>query len=167
MPTHVNADQPRAANPSRRRKALSEFSNPWSFRNSCRVVEQIAEFSGRPADVSEYRRGGVWVRVPVRIDPATRQFEHRPQRSMLAELRRRVSATMARYRNQGWCTPTELRTIEALWVDGMSLREFARRERVQAAAIGARIEGLARKAPEFYRWWLLKNRRRREARRFG
>ena len=80
---------------------------------------------------------------------------------MLLELHRRVSATVSRYRQAGWCTTTELRTIEALWLDGISLREFARRQAVSAAAIGARIEGLARKAPEFYRWWLLKNRSRR------
>jgi hypothetical protein len=110
--------------------------------------------------MSEYRRGGVWVRVPVRIDPVPEHSATPPQRSMLTELRRRVSATMARYRNQEWCTATELRTIEALWLDGMTLREFARRERVQPAAIGTRIDGLARKAPEFYHWWRLKNRRR-------
>lgn len=67
---------------------------------------------------------------------------------------------MARYRLAGWCTPIELATIEALWFDEISLRELARRDGVTAAAIGARIAGLMRKAPEFYRWWRLKNRLR-------
>lgn len=87
------------------------------------------------------------------------------ERSMLVELRRRVSATVARYRLEKWCTPIELATIDALWCQGLCLRQVARCDGVSPAAIGARIEGLARKAPEFYRWWRLKHRARRALRR--
>ncbi len=80
---------------------------------------------------------------------------------MLAELHRRVAATVAKYRLAGWCTAIEIATIEALWCQGKSLRDLARRDGVSAAAIGARIEGLQRKAPEFYRWWRLKHSNRR------
>jgi hypothetical protein len=148
-----------------RRSSNVGRTNPWSFLESRPRVEPAADFSGRLLEVSVYRRGGVWVRVPDPVDPLCGPSSPHPEQCMLAELLRRVSATMARYRNEGWCTPTELRTIEALWIDGVGLREFARRERVKPAAIGARIAGLVRKAPEFYRWWLLKHRRRRMARR--
>lgn len=140
------------------RRLLKRFANPWSFRGSPRAPEQIADFSGRPADVSEYRRGGVWIRVPAPHDPLRSTSALPAERSMLVELRRRVSATVARYRNQTSCTLTELRTIEALWLDGMTLRELARREGVMPQAISARINGLANKAPEFCRYWRQKNR---------
>jgi hypothetical protein len=65
---------------------------------------------------------------------------------------------------QEWCTAKQLRTIEALWVEGVSLREFARREGVVPAAIEARIDGLHTKAPEFFKWYRLKNRSRRQRR---
>ena len=72
---------------------------------------------------------------------------------------------MANYRNEGRCTEVELRTMEALWVEGLTLREFARRESVGPQAISARINGLANKAPMFYRWWRLKNLNRQLRRR--
>ncbi len=51
----------------------------------------------------------------------------------------------------------ELRRIEALWIEQISLRELARREGVRPQAISETINALANKAPEFYRWWRLKN----------
>jgi hypothetical protein len=149
---------------SKLERRAGSYANPWSFRDAAPPGELVADFSGRLIEVSEYRRGGIRVRVPAPVDPLGERVSPPRVPCMLAELLRRVSATVARYRNHGWCTPTELRTIEALWLDGVSLRELARREHVKPAAISARIEGLARKAPEFYRWWLLKHRRRRGAR---
>jgi DNA-binding MarR family transcriptional regulator len=77
---------------------------------------------------------------------------------MLLELRRRVAAEIARYRLSGEFTATEIRTIEALWQEGVGLRELARRESVAPQAVTERIARLERRAPRFYRWWRLKNR---------
>lgn len=79
---------------------------------------------------------------------------------MLVELWRRVSAEIARYRMSGLFSPKELRTIEALWLEGMSLRALARREGVAAQAVEDRVERLKNRAPRFYSWWRLKNRTR-------
>jgi len=43
--------------------------------------------------------------------------------------------------------------IEALYIDGLSLREFAESAGVAPQAISSRINALANIAPEFYRWW--------------
>jgi hypothetical protein len=83
-----------------------------------------------------------------------------PERSMLVELRRRVASEISRYRASGLFTSNELTTIEALWVDGASLRAAARREGVTAQAIEGRIERMQHRGPRFYRWWRLKHRRR-------
>lgn len=83
-----------------------------------------------------------------------------PERSMLAELWRRVSAEIARYRMSDLFSLKELRTIEALWLEGISLRALARRERVAAQAVEDRVERLKNRAPRFYSWWRLKNRAR-------
>lgn len=80
--------------------------------------------------------------------------------SMLPELLRRVSAEISRYRMSGVYSPKELRTIEALWAAGLSLREFARREGVTAQAIELRVRGLKDRAPRFWLWWRLKHRLR-------
>lgn len=58
-------------------------------------------------------------------------------------------------------TPAQLRTIEALMIQRKALRQFAREEGVSPQAIEARIEVLKYLAPEFYRFWLWKNRWRR------
>ena len=117
-----------------------------------------ADFWGRPMQASWYRRGGV-------LRLCVREFEFLPdtnklatvEKSHLPELRRQRDLTMLRYRQEERCTNVELRTMRALWIEGLSLREFARREGVKAQAISARINGLANKAPEFYRWWRRKH----------
>lgn len=135
-------------------------SNPWSFRAPSRLVPS-ADLAGRRICPRECRRNGMAINAVVYLNLSDEPANYDRERSMLVELRRRVSATIARYRLAGWCSPTELRTIEALWQNGMTLRALARRDGLAPAAIGARIEGLHSKAPEFYRWWLLKNRTRR------
>lgn len=79
---------------------------------------------------------------------------------MLVELLRRVSAEIARYRMSNLLSLKELRTIEALWLEGISLRALARREAVAAQAVEGRIERLKVRAPRFYAWWRLKHRTR-------
>jgi len=68
---------------------------------------------------------------------------------------------MARYRNSGLLTDRQLRTIEALWIRGLSQNTLAKIESVKPSAIACRIDALGRRAPEFFRWWRLKNQGRR------
>jgi hypothetical protein len=76
-------------------------------------------------------------------------------------LRRRALSLYARYRSSDLCTPAELRTIEALMCEGLSLQQFRKCEGVSPAAIEARIQGLFWKAPEFYNGWRKRHRNRR------
>jgi hypothetical protein len=76
-------------------------------------------------------------------------------------IRLKISETIDRYRRSGTLTECQLTTIIRLWVDGWTLRQLARYERVAPAAISCRIEALRFKAPEFYTWWSFKNRSRR------
>ena len=140
---------------------MPHFADPWGYRKVV-ALERIADLHGREAAISVFRRGGhPHVAAIDLVEPFARCPVVQPERSMLRELRRRVSATMARYRMQNWLTPTQLRTIQALWIEGVSLREFARREGVKPAAIESRIDGVHTKAPEFYKWYRLKHRNRR------
>jgi hypothetical protein len=77
---------------------------------------------------------------------------------------RHHATVFARYCAEHRCNPRQLRLIEALYIEGISLREFARREGVAPQAISARINALAQKAPEFYRWWRTLNHGRRRTR---
>lgn len=72
---------------------------------------------------------------------------------MFVDVYRHHAAVFARYRAEGRCSEKQLRTIEALYIEGMSLHEFAVLEDVSPQAIGDRINALANKAPEFCRWW--------------
>ena len=135
----------RSAGPRRAAKA-SRFADPWSFRDrSCRFLEPVADQHGRPMSLRFYRRGGVLVCAAPLNEPSpppVPDSRRRPQRSSLAALRRRKAATFARYRLAGWCTAVELSTIDALWFEGVSLRQLAKREGVSPAAISDRIAGL-------------------------
>lgn len=159
----------RSVEPRRSAKA-SRFADPWSFRDhSSRFLEPVADQHGRPMSPRFYRRGGVLVCAAPLNEPSSSPVpdsRYRPQRSSLAALRRRKAATFARYRLAGWCTVVELSTIEALWFEGLSLRQLAKREGVSPAAISDRIDGLrhAHKAQEFSNWWRLKNYTRQRRR---
>lgn len=73
--------------------------------------------------------------------------------SGFAVVYRYYAVVFHRYCEESRLTPKQLRLIEALMIEGASLREFAGREGVTPQAISARINSLANKAPEFYRWW--------------
>jgi hypothetical protein len=135
------------------------FADPWRFRIVQTRPVSFASIDGRSLEVSCFRRGGCpyW-----QVAPTSRPSD---TRSLLTDLRRRVSATFARYRSSEICTKAELRTIEALWIEGLSLRALARRDRVTPTAVADRISRLERKAPEFWNWWRLKHRRRRRCER--
>jgi hypothetical protein len=79
------------------------------------------------------------------------------------DLYRHHSAVFARYEQEGLLSRRQLRLIEALFIEGVSLRDFAAREEVTPQAITARLEAIATRAPEFIRWWrrVNGNRRRR------
>jgi hypothetical protein len=81
--------------------------------------------------------------------------------SGFVDLYRHHFVVFRRHCQEGRLNPKQLRLIEALYIDGLSLREFARLEGVAPQAISARIGALANKAPEFYRWWRRVNERRR------
>ena len=133
------------------------FADPWGFHRTHRPPEPIAGHDGRRVEMAVFSRG----RVLAFRAAGSEESETPSEPILLPSLLRRVSAVVARYRNEAWCTDAQLRTIESLWVEGLSLRELARREGVAPAAIEARINGLHTKAPEFYRWWRLKHRTRR------
>jgi len=125
-----------------------------------RSFEGVADHSGAAAIAIRYRRNG---QIVFRM-AATVSEQHLPannSHSQLARLRRLRDLMIARYRTDGRCSPIEMRTVQALFVEGLTLREFARREGVAAQAIDSRINGLAHKAPEFYRWWRIKHQSRR------
>jgi hypothetical protein len=144
-----------------KRAAAPRYADPWSFRClSSGSFQPAADLLGRPLLSRCYRRGGCLEVVSLGSEPHPAnhlESDQTPQRSSLAALRRRQSATFTRYRLARWCTVIELSTIEALWFEGVSLRDLARREGVSPAAISSRIAGLSHKAPEFANWWRLKN----------
>lgn len=146
------------ANKSQRTRRVPRFADPWSFRRA-ESIERAAGLDGRPLDGSTVRRGGRLVHAASVKDPLVPQPVDLPERSMLTQLRRRRAAEISRYRTSGLFSAKEIELIEALW-NGMSLREFARRKGVSAAAIEDRIVRLRTKAVRFYNWWRWKNRSR-------
>ncbi len=146
-------------------RRLPLFADPWWFRRA-EPIERGAALDGRPVEGSTVKRNGRPVYIVFVTDPLVApQPAVRPERSMLSELRRRVSAEIATYRNAGHCSDADIEVITGLWLEGKSLRSIARARCVAAAAIGDRIERLQNRCPRFYQWWVPKNMRRSEARR--
>lgn len=141
-----------------RRARVRQFTNPWQCYQRSAPSEPLADLFGRPLELSAYRRGGR--RVTVWQDVSSTTTPSRPEQSRLRALLRRKAAVMATYRNHEECTAIEISTIEALWYDGLSLRSLARRDGVSAAAIETRLHSISKKAPEFFRWWRLKQQHR-------
>ena len=114
----------------------------------------------RLLDVGEgaYRRGGQRV-VAWREGEVTDSIPSCLSRYV--DLYRHHALVFKRYEDERRCSPRQLRTIEGLYIEGLSLRELARREGVAPQAISARINSLANKAPQFCRWWRLVTGRRR------
>jgi hypothetical protein len=73
--------------------------------------------------------------------------------SVYVDVYRHHWTLFARYCNEGRCSEKQLRTVDALFIQGVSAQEFAKAENVSVEAIRSRIQGLANKCPEFYRWW--------------
>lgn len=72
-----------------------------------------------------------------------------------ADVYRHHAAVFSRYCDDRRFTPKQLRTIEALYIEGLSMHEFAAREGVEPQAISARIASLGNgdKAREFCEFW--------------
>ena len=152
MKRHHNSDN---AERNVTRGADVKYADPWSFRSRpSSKLEPFSDLHGHPAAPRFYRRGGLLAVI------ASLQFvTEQPSTDVGNWVRRYRSAVVARYRRNGECTEAELRTIEALYLEGLTLRGFARREGVSPSAIGQRLAGLFRKAPEFCNWYRFTRRR--------
>jgi len=84
--------------------------------------------------------------------------------SQYVPLYRHHAAVFARYCSEGRLSPKQLHTIEALYIDGLSLRELAKLDGVAPQAISDRINAMATRAIEFYRWWRQSNLSRQRPR---
>jgi len=143
----------------RRAQTPPRYANPWRYRRQS-PVEPVANTDGGQAASVLFRRNGQTSFMAVVYDPLKETPVPPAEESMLMELRRRVAAEIARYRASGDFSEIEIRTIEALWREGIGLRELARREGVAPQAITDRLHRIGSKAPRFKRWWQLKNRLR-------
>lgn len=127
-------------------------------RTPSKIHERFSKRLERPPQASNFKQNG-------RTRWAYRHKESfgalQSCLSIFVDVYRHHSAVFARYRAENRCTPKQLITIEALYIEGISQNELAEREGVTAAAIESRIDALANKAPEFYRWWRKLNERRR------
>lgn len=141
--------------PTRSRRWCPETNDDQQDQHYGR--EPYADQSGRPIAVRPYRHNGQLRFAIYGFDSQIPEPAGRPARSHLRYYRRLRDRAISRYGREGRCSAAELRTIDALWIEGVSLREFARRENVRPQAISTRINGLANKAREFYRWWRRKN----------
>lgn len=106
-------------------------------------------------------------RIP--LSASLREYRHNGQRrfrstnehgtsvpsslSCYVPIYRHHAAVFARYCAEGRLSPKQLHTIECLYIDGMSLRELAKLDGVAPQAISSRIDAMATRAIEFYRWW--------------
>lgn len=139
-------------------KALDAGGPHWP-RRSRRLIP-AADAKGRPIYLPIIRHGGKAIYGATIPCPLAEPPAEPLERSRLPALRRRVSAELARYRASGLFSTKELRTIEALWIEGLSLREHARREGVTPQAIEVRIHAMRQRAVRFWHWWRLKNQMR-------
>lgn len=130
----------------------------------------VADLYGRPQSVTCYRQGGVGrFGLPVVDDPEPQEpwgsLRTTPDELELYE----IVVVMERSRTEGR-TEKQLRTIRALWLERITLREHARREGVSSAAIHARVAGsrgaggLLKLVPEFGAFWIARHAGRRRRR---
>jgi hypothetical protein len=132
---------------------------------------QVADLMGRARTVAGYRASGAR-RFRMLVDFADSETDESwgdpPSRHANGdpELVRRL---LKRYELAG-LTAAQLRTVRALWLERLTAREHARREKISVAAVSSRIRGgrrargIADKAPEFMTFWNGKHGRRLGAR---
>jgi hypothetical protein len=139
-------------------------------REKTAIETKVAGTDGRPREVDAIRQGGR-PRIAPFFDPNLEYTCPGPEpdaESVRQWLAGRVLEKIADYIASGKLTEKELFAIRCLWLQGLSLRRVAQLEGTSPQAIRERVEGssrgyggLAKKAPEFYKWWAFKNRTRR------
>src|SRR5437868_13650208 len=97
------------------------YLNPWAFRRQSVTGEPAADLLGRPLTTRVIRHNGIPVRLVVHDEFMTERSSP-DQQELLAELRRRVDAEIARYRSRGNCSDADLRMVTSFWHDGQTLR---------------------------------------------
>lgn len=119
-----------------------------------------------------HRRVGVYLRRGEGLTADFRNFDERVPaavhvirtkasgpRGLSPYILGRISELLSSYDQSGQFSPIELKTMDALLYEGLSLRELASREGVTDQAVRARLVGrkgrggLLKKAPEFAKWW--------------
>lgn len=110
--------------------------------------------------LSEYRRGGVWIRIPVRIEPDCDQPQPRPEPGRYSRAQRRLSALMASFRLRG-CTPQEMKIITGLMLDGKTEQEVGDDLGMSRQAVSWHVAKMAHLVPEFHRWFINQDPARR------
>lgn len=143
----------------------------YAFRKSrSSAPVQVADLFGAPRQVPIFQRGAEICAIFGDLsEPDEPPPDEPAPAAVRAFIRNRIEETIRGYEFSGRFTQVEIRTIRALWQEGLSLRALARQDGVAAQAVQSRIEGnrkgqggIRRKAPEFYRWWAFTNRSRRQ-----
>jgi hypothetical protein len=114
------------------------------------ALQPAADLYGRSLSGTTFRRNGKLEHsADCEQNPSC---EDTRERSMLSELRRRVSKEIAKCRMSGLCTDTDLQIIEAM-VAGVSLRGMAALLKMKHQGIAYRIRRFDHRAPFFWRLW--------------
>ena len=141
-----------------RRSALERHA-PWAHRRHARLAPP-SDLHGRPSEIRPIRINGQPAWIAIVHEPGTAPAELPAAKSMLPQLRRRVSAEIARYRAQGLLSDVELWIVEQLWRHGKSLRWAARQLGKDPQLVSYWIQRMEYLAPRFWLYWRLKNRNR-------
>lgn len=125
---------------------------------------QFADLYGRPHEAS-YCSYGLTGRAF--FDDLTAEPSDDVPEISEAELSEEIWVPVLKAYNEwaqsGQLTHTQLRTVHALLLEDLGLRQHSRNENVSQAAISSRIVGLDQKAAKFHRWWTSKYPKRRQA----
>lgn len=145
------------------------MSYAFRTKSSSPTLCAVSDLYGHVRNVSPFKRGDEQTATFRDLDEPEPPPPLEPDPiAVRLRLRQLITDAIARYEASGRLTAPQLRTIRALWLDDLPLREFARAEGVTGEAVRARVEGshgyggLKTKAPEFYRWWAFKHRARRQ-----
>lgn len=130
--------------------------------------KQVADLYGHARTVTSFGIGGrPAFAMPIVDDPTPEGPWGSPPPEASVEELQLVLETLDRFERQG-LTAAQLRTVRALWLERISLREHAKREGVAPAAIHARIfgtkghGGLVKVATEFVSFWRTRQERSRK-----
>jgi hypothetical protein len=146
-----------------------KYGNPWCCRRCPRHVPVYAAgLNGCAIELEPYRQNGVVQHAaaytdPSITDPIEDEGDDQSPDQSIENVSIRVRDVYNGWSESGGLSAVQMRTIHALLIRQVPLREFAREEGVAAAAISSRIRSLKDKAPEFYKWWAARHAIRRHA----